>query len=277
MAEFDDANALVEAAKRTYAEGYGKMDAYSPFPIEPVWEAMDVHDRPVSFFVLCGGIVGMFAGFGLCYWVSTIAYPLNIGGRPFNSWPSFIPVTFELTILLASFAAVISMLALNGLPMPYHPVFNVPSFARASQDKFFLAIEAVDPKFDRARTFEFMKTLGAREINEVETSDAIANRSAPAARARREVAERERAGVGPREHQEMRTRCRYSSCRIFSSRRRLWVPSGHARSAEVPAAPGERVLREHVERAAARRRHDRARDAADRHRVLHRERTAPCS
>ena len=126
LAEFEDPNALTEAAKRTYAEGYRKTDAYSPFPIEHVWEAMGVHDRPVSFFVLCGGIVGMFAGFGLCYWVSTIAYPLNVGGRPFNSWPSFIPVTFELTILLASFAAVISMLALNGLPMPYHPVFNVP-------------------------------------------------------------------------------------------------------------------------------------------------------
>jgi hypothetical protein len=168
MAEFDNANALVEATTRTYAEGYRKMDAYSPFPIEPVWEAMHVHDRPVSFFVLCGGIVGMIGGFGLCYWVSTIAYPLNVGGRPFNSWPAFIPVTFELTILIASFAAVISMLALNGLPMPYHPVFNVPAFARASQDRFFLAIEAADPKFDRTKTFEFLKSLGAREINEVE-------------------------------------------------------------------------------------------------------------
>jgi Alternative complex III, ActD subunit len=168
MAEFENANALTEAAKRTYDEGYRKMDAYSPFPIEPVWEAMGMHDRPVSFLVLCGGIVGLIAGFGLCYWVSTIAYPLNVGGRPYNSWPSFIPVTFELTILFASFAAVIGMLALNGLPMPYHPVFNVPSFARASQDRFFLAIEAADPKFDRARTLEFLKALGAREINEVE-------------------------------------------------------------------------------------------------------------
>jgi Protein of unknown function (DUF3341) len=168
MAEFEDANALTEAAKRTYEEGYRKTDAYSPFPIEHVWEAMGVQDRPVSFFVLCGGIVGMIGGFGLCYWVSTVAYPLNVGGRPFNSWPSFIPVTFELTILVASFAAVISMIVLNGLPMPYHPVFNVPSFRRASQDKFFLAIEASDPKFDRARTFDFLKSLGPREINEVD-------------------------------------------------------------------------------------------------------------
>jgi Protein of unknown function (DUF3341) len=168
MAEFADPNALTEAARRTHAEGYRKTDAYSPFPIEPVWEALGVHDRPVSFFVLCGGIVGMIAGFGLCYWVSTIAYPLNVGGRPFNSWPSFIPVTFELTILVASFAAVISMIVLNGLPMPYHPVFNVPSFKRASQDGFFLTIEATDPKFDRGRTAEFLKSLGAKEVNEVE-------------------------------------------------------------------------------------------------------------
>ena len=168
MAEFDNPNALTEAAKRTYAAGYRKMDAYSPFPIEPVWEAMGVHDRPVSFFVLCGGILGMFSGFGLCYWVSTMAYPLNVGGRPYNSWPSFIPVTFELTILFASFAAVLSMIGLNGLPMPYHPTFNVPAFLRASQDKFFLVIESLDPKFDRAKTFEFLKSLGPREINEVE-------------------------------------------------------------------------------------------------------------
>jgi hypothetical protein len=168
MAEFETADALVEAAKRTYAEGYRKVDAYSPFPIEPVWEALHANDRRVQLFVLLGGFVGACAGFGLCYWTQVIAYPLNIGGRPFNSWPSFIPVTFETTILFAAFTAVISMIALNGLPMPYHPVFNVPRFAMATRDRFFLAIESVDPKFDRARTFEFLKGLGAREINEVE-------------------------------------------------------------------------------------------------------------
>ena len=168
LAEFDDANALVEAAKRTHAEGYRKVDTFSPFPIEAAWEALHAEDRRVQLFVLIGGILGCFAGFGLCYWTQVIAYPLNIGGRPFNSWPSFIPVTFETTVLFAAFTAVIGMIALNGLPMPYHPVFNVPSFSRASQDGFFLAIEAADPKFDRTRTFEFMKSLGAKEVNEVE-------------------------------------------------------------------------------------------------------------
>jgi hypothetical protein len=168
MAEFDDANTLVAATRRAYAEGYRKLDAYSPFPIEAAWEALHHDDRRVQMIILLGGIAGGLAGFGLCYWVSTTAYPLNIGGRPLNSWPMFIPVTFELTILIASFSAVIGMLALNGLPMPYHPVFNVPRFARASQDRFFLAIEAADPKFDRKNTLEFLKSLGAKEVNEVE-------------------------------------------------------------------------------------------------------------
>ena len=167
LAEFDDATALTEAARRTYAEGYRKTDAYSPFPIEPVWEALGVHDRPVSMFVLCGGIVGMIAGFGLCYWVSTIAYPLNVGGRPLNSWPAFIPITFETTILCAALATVLGMLGLNGLPMPYHPVFNVPSFVLASRDRFFICIEAADAKFDPDVTRRFLETLKPRAIAEV--------------------------------------------------------------------------------------------------------------
>jgi hypothetical protein len=168
MAEFDDPTSLVHAARRTHAEGYRQTDAYSPFPIHELFDALDAHDHRVQRNVLLGGITGCLAGFGLCYWVSTIAYPLNIGGRPFNSWPAFIPVTFELTILFAAFAAVLSWILLSGLPLPYHPVFNVPRFAEIGSEKgYFLTIEATDPKFDRQRTADFLKDLGAREINEI--------------------------------------------------------------------------------------------------------------
>ena len=167
MAEFDSAEALVEGARRMYAEGYRKLDTYSPFPIEPAWEAIGAHDTTLQKLVLGGGILGCLGGFGLCYWVSVIAYPLNIGGRPYNSWPSFIPVTFETTILVASLTAVVGMILLNGLPMPYHPVFNVKRFSLASSESFFLTVEADDPKFDRRRTLDFMKGIGAREVNEV--------------------------------------------------------------------------------------------------------------
>ena len=168
MAEFPDPTSLVLATRKTHEEGYRVMDAYSPFPIHELIDAFKAHDHRVQRNVLVGGIFGMVAGFGLCYWVSTIAYPLNIGGRPFNSWPSFIPVTFELTILFASFAAVLSWILLSGLPMPYHPVFNVPRFAEIGSDKgFFLTIESTDPKFDRLGTADFLKGLGARDVNEI--------------------------------------------------------------------------------------------------------------
>jgi len=169
MAEFEDPTSLVEAARRTYDEGYRVFDAYSPFPIHETFAAMHIEDRRVPLLVLGGGIAGLLAGLGLQVWVSAIAYPLNIGGRPYLSWPMFIPVTFELTILFASFAAVFGMFILNGLPMPYHPVFNVARFAQhASQDRFFLAIEATDPKFNRQGTRAFLQGLGAREINDVQ-------------------------------------------------------------------------------------------------------------
>ena len=169
MAEFDDTTALVDAARRTYAEGYRKFEAYSPFPIHDLFEAMHIRDKRVSLLVLLGGLTGMLTGLGLQIWVSAVAYPLNIAGRPYISWPMFIPVTFELTILFAAFAAVFGMFALNGLPMPYHPVFNVERFtAHASQDRFFLAIEATDAKFDRAATRTFLQGLGAKDINDVE-------------------------------------------------------------------------------------------------------------
>jgi hypothetical protein len=169
LAEFPDVTSLVAAARQTWAEGYRQVDAYSPFPIHELFDELHAHDRRVSLFVLIAGVLGACAGFGLCYWVSTTAYPLNIGGRPLNSWPAFIPVTFEVTILIASLTAVVSLIVLNGLPMPYHPVFNVKRFAeRASQDGFFLAIEAEDAKFDRANTRAFLQQLGAREVNEIE-------------------------------------------------------------------------------------------------------------
>jgi hypothetical protein len=169
MAEFEDPTALVAAARQTYDDGYRKFDAFSPFPIHEIFSAMHLEDRRVPWLVLGGGVTGLLAGLGLQVWVSAIAYPLNIGGRPYLSWPMFVPVTFELTILFAAFAAVFGMLILNGLPMPYHPVFNVPRFAaHASQNGFFLAIEAVDPKFDHLRTRKFLQSLGAKEVNDVE-------------------------------------------------------------------------------------------------------------
>ncbi|HUR21847.1 MAG TPA: DUF3341 domain-containing protein [Vicinamibacterales bacterium] len=169
MAEFEDPTALVGAARRSYDEGYRRFDSFSPFPIHELFGAMRIEDRRVPLMVLGAGILGGLTGFGLQYWVSAVSYPLNIGGRPYVSWPMFIPVTFELTILFAAIAAVFGMFGLNGLPRPYHPVFNVPSFAEhASQDGFFLAIEADDPMFDLERTRAFLVSLGAKEVNDIE-------------------------------------------------------------------------------------------------------------
>jgi hypothetical protein len=168
MAEFDTPTALVAAAKRVYAEGYRRIDTFSPFPVEEAWEAIGHHDRRLSMIVLAGGLLGLLTGIGLQEWVQVLAYPINVGGKPLNSWPQYIPVTFELTILFAAIAAVVGMIVLNGLPMPYHPVFNVPRFEHATRDKFFLLVESTDPKFDRRRTLELLKGLKASEINEVQ-------------------------------------------------------------------------------------------------------------
>src|SRR3954468_22699685 len=148
MAEFDSPEELVEATKRVTAAGYTKTDGFSPFPIHEMSDALNFRERKVAPIILIGGICGLIGGAGLEYWTQVIAYPMNIGGRPYNAWVSFIPPAFETTILVAAFSAVIGMLALNGLPRPYHPVFNVARFERASQDKFFLVIEAADPKFN---------------------------------------------------------------------------------------------------------------------------------
>ncbi len=144
------------------------MDAYSPFPVDGLAEALGFRRTRVPFVVLIGGIIGCFGGFFLQYWVSVIDYPINIGGRPLNSWPSFIPVTFELTILLAALSAFFAVLALNGLPMPYHPVFNVERFELASRSRFFLCIEAADPRFDGEKTRKFFAEAGAQGVYEVE-------------------------------------------------------------------------------------------------------------
>ena len=168
MAEFDDPGGLVKAAKQTYAAGYRQIDTFSPYPIEEAWEAIGQHDTRLSKIVLGGGLTGLLSGLALQEWVHNIAYPINIAGKPLNSWPQFIPVTFELTILFAALSGVIGMILLNGLPMPYHPVFNVARFERASRDKFFLLVESADPKFDREQTREFLKGLNASEVSEVE-------------------------------------------------------------------------------------------------------------
>ncbi len=168
MAEFGDPTTIVVAAKKAYAAGYRKMDAYTPYPIEELAEAIGFRKNAIALIVLIGGIIGLLSGLGLQIWTSTIAYPLNVGGRPLISWPSFIPVAFEMTILLASFGAVLGMLALNGLPMPYHPVFNAPRFELASRTHFFLCIESKDPKFDRDETSNFLRSVGASEVSDVE-------------------------------------------------------------------------------------------------------------
>lgn len=168
LAEFETPEALREGAERAYAEGYRRMDAYSPFPVEGLAEAVGFRRTRLPLIVLIGGILGGAGGFLLQYWISVIDYPLIVGGKPFNSWPAFIPVTFELAVLAASLSAVLGMLALNGLPMPYHPVFNVERFALASRDRFFLCIEVSDRNFDLQKTREFIQGLKPRGVYEIE-------------------------------------------------------------------------------------------------------------
>jgi hypothetical protein len=167
MAEFDSPDDLLAAAKRARAEGYRRMDAFSPFPVEGLAEAIGARHTRLPLMVLIAGLVGAFVGFASQYYVTVFDYPLNVGGRPLNSWPAYIPITFEVTILFAALTAVVGMIALNGLPMPYHPVFNVPGFGGASRDRFFLCIEAADPRFDREGTRRFLEGLKAKEVSEV--------------------------------------------------------------------------------------------------------------
>jgi len=168
LAEFASPQDLVEAAEAARSAGFRRLDAFTPFPIERLSEALGHPPSKVPMLVLIGAILGALLGYGLQYWISAVSYPLNIGGRPYNSWPAFIPVTFELTILVAGIFTVLGMLALNGLPTPYHPVFNVPRFALASRDRYFLCVESKDAKFDEAATRSFLERLRPSGVFDVE-------------------------------------------------------------------------------------------------------------
>jgi len=168
IAEFDEPDALLEAAEKAHAAGYRKVDAYAPFPVHGLAEALGVRKTAVPFFTLMGGLAGAATGFGMQYIAMVLHYPYSIGGKPLNSWPSFIPITFELAILFGAFAALGSMLALNGLPRLHHPIFGARRFERASSDGFFLCIEAGDDLYDTEGTRRFMKDLGPVDVSEVE-------------------------------------------------------------------------------------------------------------
>jgi Protein of unknown function (DUF3341) len=167
LAEFADRDRLLEAANRTREAGYRSVDAYTPLPVEGLSEAIGFRHTRLPWVVFTGGALGAIVGFGMQFYAAAVHYPQNIGGRPLNSWPAFIPITFELTILGASLFAVFGLLALNGLPTPYHPLFNVDRFELASREALFLCIKSKDPKFDRAATRKFLESLGPREIFEV--------------------------------------------------------------------------------------------------------------
>ena len=167
MGEFHTPTEVVVAARRAYSAGYRKMDAYSPFPVEGLSEAIGFHTDRVALVCLIGGLLGLVTAYVLQYWINVISFPINVAGRPFHSWPSFIVVTFEMTVLFGGLSAFFGCLAMNGLPMPYHPVFNVEQFAFASRDRFFLCIESSDPMFDVADTRAFLESLEAHSVVEV--------------------------------------------------------------------------------------------------------------
>ena len=167
MAEFEDAQACVDAARRATEEGFSVMEAYTPVPVEELNRILHVKRTRLPLATLLGGLTGMATGFSLQYWAAAIEYPMNIGGRPYASWPAFVIPSYELTILFSALTATLFMIIANGLPQPYHPVFNVPRFSMASSDKFFLVIEATDPRFEAARTAAFFEALGAKGVYEV--------------------------------------------------------------------------------------------------------------
>lgn len=167
LAEFDNPTDLTRAARAARAAGFRRLEAYSPFPVEDLPEALGHPRTLLPWVIFLGGLLGCVGGFFMQYWMMAVDYPLNVGGRPLNSWPMWIPVTFECTVLLAAFAGVLGMLGRNGLPRPHHPLFGVPQFDRATRDRFFLCVTATDPKFNREQTWDFLATLGPSDIMEV--------------------------------------------------------------------------------------------------------------
>jgi len=167
LAEFDEPHALLEAAHKAREAGYTRMEAYSPFPVHGLAAALGFHHTRLPLIVLIGGIIGAVGGFFMQWYANIVSYPINIAGRPLNSWPAFIVITFELTILCAGLAAVLGMLALNGLPQPYHPLFNIPRFELASRSAFFLSLQWRDPKFDLIETRRFLESLNPKAVYEV--------------------------------------------------------------------------------------------------------------
>ncbi len=168
MAEFENPTDLVAAAHRVYSLGYRRINGYSPYPIEELSEAIGFTKTSLPLIVFIGGLIGGLSGFFMQYWIEVIDYPINVGGKPTNSWPAVIPITFEMTVLFAAFSAVLGMLILNKLPQPYHPVFNLPNFALATRDRFFLAIEANDAKFNHGEVMDLLKSLNAVAVTDVE-------------------------------------------------------------------------------------------------------------
>jgi len=168
-AEYADDGTLMAAAEKAHEAGYTVMDAYTPIPVHGLHEALGRRKRTsLPLITLAGGVIGGLGGLGLQIWVSAIEYPMNVGGRPWLSWPSFFPVTFECMILGAALATIIGLFALCKFPLPYHPIFNTPGFERATNDRFFLCIEAEDPKFDAQTVRQFLESTGAEAVSEVE-------------------------------------------------------------------------------------------------------------
>jgi hypothetical protein len=167
LAEFETPKALLHATHEAHKAGYRHMDAYTPYPIEAVYHALGAKHSKLPWLIFLGGLFGGALGFGFQVWTAIVAYPFNVAGRPLVTWPMFIPVTFEMTILIGGLTAVVGMLALCGYPMPYHPVFNVARFDRASQDRFFLCLESSDPLFDKDKTTAFLQTLHPSHVEEV--------------------------------------------------------------------------------------------------------------